>query len=159
MNIEKLKKDLEFTGLFLGEGYCAIVRYFEKRKYKNKVYEYWAYRPQLSLSQRGDNKEMLQWIKDNYGGNIWIQRTKKENQNISYHWSMTNIGKSLEICKILLSGVIPSKKLKSIQIVKDYCEWKLKRGLQVKMNEKDYLKAENWYKQCKENHAYNEEVT
>jgi hypothetical protein len=155
MNIIKdTKSDSEFRGLFLGEGYSSVVKYKYKRKYGEKSYDYQEnYRPQLSLAQRGDNKEVLNWIKQRYGGNVWMQRGVG-NHNTSYHWTITNIKEISKICEILLDGVIPSKKRKSIEIVKEYCDWKLKRGLQVKMSEEDKSMVREWYNSCRKNHEY-----
>jgi hypothetical protein len=156
MNMKNLKKDSEFRGLFLGEGYCAIVKYKRNTPYKDRCYHYNNFRPQMSLGQRADNKEMIEWIKNNYGGSIWIARQEDRGQGKPmFVWTTTNIEKINEICEILLESDIPSKKLVSIKIVKDYCEWKLSRGLQTKMDEEDYEKVEKWYNDCKDNHAYN----
>jgi len=153
-------KDAEFRGLFLGEGYCSIYRTSNKCKYKDKTYNYpVVYRAKLSLAQRADNKDMLLWIKERYGGNLWVQRDKRITHNLSYHWATDNIGKISQMCKVLLEGVIPSKKLNSIRKVKEYCDWKLERGLQRKMTEEDYQKVKEMYEFCKNNHAYSGTVT
>lgn len=154
--MRNLKIDSEFRGLFLGEGYCSIVKYKRNTPYKDKCYHYNCFRPQLSLGQRADNKEMIQWIKDTYGGSMWVARQEDRGQGKPmFVWTTTNINEIYKFCEIFLQSDIPSKKLTSIKIVRDYCKWKIDRGLQTKMNEEEYKKVENWYNTCKKNHAYN----
>jgi hypothetical protein len=152
------KENDEFRGLFLGEGYCSIIKYQRNIKWENKngtvKKHYWFYMPKMSLLQRADNKEMVNWIKEKYGGQVWIARGTSGKHNPAFTWSTHNIELTLKLCNILLNGLIPSKKLKSIEIVKKYCEWKLNRGLQTKMTEEDYSLIDGWYKQCQENHSY-----
>lgn len=161
-NLEKdIKKDSEFRGLFLGEGYAGVVKYKRKTSWKNKdgtssEKNYLFFRPQLSLGQRKDNKDIINWIKDRYGGSVWIARqiSGSENRKPAFFWTITNIKKISEICGVLLDSDIPSKKRKSIEIVKEFCDWKLGRGLQTKCDKTDYEKMEQWYLACKNNHLY-----
>ena len=159
--IKEIKKNSEFRGLFLGEGYAGVVKYNRHTSWRNKNglvdknYEF--YRPQLSLGQRDDNKNLVNWIRQNYGGSIWVARQIKGNHNPSLIWTITNIEKISKICEILLDSEIPSKKMESIRIVKEFCDWKIQKGLQSKCSKEDYNKMHKWYLDCKNNHLY--EVT
>lgn len=152
-------KDAEFIGLFLGEGYCGIVKKKHKSKYKDKIYNYLLFQPQMSLAQRDDNSEMIYWIQKRYGGNIWVSRNVKSPNGkrcSGIFWTLVNQGKCLNLCNILLQGNIPSKKLNSVRIMKKYLEWKQKRGLQKPYSEKDFELLESWYLSIKKNHAYSQ---
>jgi len=148
----------EFSGLFWGEGYCAVVKYHSKRKYKDKIYDYHLYRPQMSIAQREDNKEIVLWVQKNYGGNIWLNKTNKPNQHNSYHWTTSNSKLCLKICNILLKSSINARKRKSVEIVKKYCEWLIKKGNSRKNTEKEKRQAEKWYQECKRNHKFSKSI-
>ena len=152
-------KDAEFRGLFLGEGYISIVRI--KRYPKGKIV--FNYRPQLSLSQRLDNRQMIDWIKNRYGGHIWIAKNIKSrfvgiNMSQAAFWTTTNSHEALKICKILEKSSIPSKKLTDVKLVKRYCEWKVKMAKR-KNTPKEKQFCEKIYQLCKENHKFGNGVT
>ena len=158
------KEKAEFRGLFLGEGYVSICKYkarykhFHKRKgiliEKDRIW----YRPQMTLSQRADNADMIYWIQEKFGGYVF-KRTRfiVHRGNPAITWVTTNHELCEKLCKILLQSSIPSKKLDSVRIVLQYLKLRYKKndgrrsmGYSEKQNE-TFAKL---HLACKQNHQY-----
>lgn len=160
------KEKAEFRGLFLGEGYCGICKYHAKYKHFHKRKGLWIeknriwYRPQMSLSQRDDNAEMIYWMQGTFGGHIYIARNKRydgKNCRRSIIWITTNHELSEQLCKILLKSSIPSKKLESVRIVLKYLKMRYRKDDGRRYfgytDEQNQI-FEKLYLACKNNHKY-----
>jgi len=158
------KEKAEFRGLFLGEGYATICKYkarykhFHKRKgtliEKNRIW----YRPQLSLSQREDNGDMVYWIQKKFGGYV-CRRTYfgANGGNPALCWTTTNHELCEKLCKILLQSSIPSKKLNSVKIVLKYLKLRYKKNdgrRSMGYSEKQNEAFKRLHLACKQNHAF-----
>jgi len=121
--------DREFIGYFFGEGCITIQRCLEK---KTRPY----YRIKLQFSARQDD-DMLQEAKKRYGGYIYQygRRTQKVTgytANPVTTWVLDDEWKCEKVIKMLLKGVLPSKKREQLELTKQF--FVIKRRIRDKDN-------------------------
>lgn len=124
MVIQLSNKKREFMGFLMGEG-CFRVDRRKKKEWKTTF----LYRPQINISLRADDAEMLRWAKKTYGGCLIRRdgRPQIPNQNPYYMWSMT----SAKTCSVLvnefLQSELPSNKREQVILLKEFCEIMINR--------------------------------
>jgi len=102
----------EFRGFFLADG-CADIQRYKRGRGKQ-----FFYRPRIRISLRIDDLELLEEIQSKLGGNLRKRTSKKSNPSVT--WEVNNKQQIVVICEMMLQGsVLPAKKLKDIEIVRD----------------------------------------
>lgn len=97
-----MKISLEYlAGFFDGEGCIDCQVMYAKPPYEKKFYV----RPRLRLSQGANGYEVLEQLKQDFGGHLSKERQGRGNQNASKSWEILNkqgIVKMLELLEPLL---------------------------------------------------------
>jgi hypothetical protein len=142
----------EFCGFFLAEGYAGIVQY--KQKNRDSLF----FRPQLTITQRADNRELLQQIKDNFGGHLYSGMPRHQQNGFltqaTIVWICINISEINQLCSLFLGSKLKAKKLQSIKILKKFIDWKIKRGIYRHYSQQDIQKILNWKSQIQKNNQF-----
>lgn len=104
----------EFRGLFYGEGSAMIVK-------NGKA----SFAPILTIGLRDDDARVIIDIQRVLGGRIFYQTRNNPNHGSVIRWREMNLYRCAQICKLLLQGRIPAKKMNDIRLVLDFCEWRM----------------------------------
>lgn len=109
-----------FGGLFIGEGSLGV--YFDRRARGS-------WHPRITIRLRADDKPVLDDVVEKLGGKVFpdIHRDSRE-----WGWASTDTKEILEISKLILNNCpIPGKKLVEVQLMVEFCEWRLSKGYRV----------------------------
>lgn len=127
-----------FCGFFMGEGSASI------RQAKHKDSSGITYTAGLNLTARYDDLAVLQDIQQKLGGSLSYNKPKKGNPEI--RWNTTRFDNVKAICELLIKyNVGVAKKVQDVQIVLDYCNWRLTQP----HHKPDWAAAEVFYRRCK----------
>lgn len=126
----KKEKSIYMAGFFDGEGYIGIL----KRIRKGKYLEYFL---QLSIGQ--NDGAIVDWIKDNFGGNCYI--VKRDN---SFYWTASNRN-----AYNILKEITPFLKYKKPQaeLALKYFDEQLPR--KQALSKEEFSRRESIYKELK----------
>lgn len=127
MNKLSLRKR-EFAGFLAGEGCFRTDKkkgLSKKRGWKTSI----MYTPQINISLRDDDAEVLKWAKEIYGGTLIhrLGRPQIPNQNPYYMWSVNSSIRCLKIINDFLKLSFPSKKKTQAILLKELCLMKIER--------------------------------
>ncbi len=102
----------QFAGIFHGEG-SAILKFTNKGTVVAG----------LSMQLRSDDKPVLDSIANQLGGNVRLDR--RSSRNLMAKWETTRNRHVFEICKLIVDyTILPAKKLKEVELVYDFCDWR-----------------------------------
>jgi len=157
--------DAEFRGFFYADGSASLVRYHKTYKKSDGPTSYYLYRPQISIGLRDDDLSVLKWIKNRYGGSIWVRSDhnylghlpnpyKIGNTKKGYVWTCTNVIICHKLCKIFLDTSIPYKKVRAVSVLYNFLDWRIKKGLRKKYTKQDRILIDNWWLECKRANSY-----
>ena len=112
----------EFRGFFFGEGYLGIIRNGKMRN--GKVY----HKARAQITLRDDDLPIIEAIFKRLGGCIHREkRGRKTKFSTGESWSkpyvvwrVSNIPDISRVCDILEDGLLPSKKIREISIVRKF---------------------------------------
>ena len=157
----------EFRGFFFADGCASIVKLNRTAKYNGKrvgkiIRKYITYSARLQITQRDDNSEMLEKIKELYGGAIYKTKStiihdsggKKYDSKPTITWIVERTDIVHEISAMLLNSAFIYRNIDAVKAVYEFCDWRLKRGLQVKRTDKDVEKIIEWRDRVTEAHKY-----
>lgn len=116
----------EIIGFLMGEGCFRISARCKSRWMDRKLFT-----PIVLVSLRDDDDEILNKIKEVYGGfviNRPADRKTRINANPSIMWSVTSSRLVLPICTDFLKSKLPSKKRREVELLKKVCEMKINRS-------------------------------
>lgn len=152
----------ELRGFFYADGTVSLHKRILNNKYirkdgtrSEKPHQLYAIR--IHIAQRIDNLPLLEEYKKEYGGQIYIQRpTKKEKYESkpSAYWSIQSIDGCQKILNELLKTQFTYRSRDAVVACKEYCDWKLERGVQKKYTEQDRQKIEEWIARVRAAHKY-----
>lgn len=118
------QEQAEFVGFLMGEGCFTLIR--ANKKWSNGRMNF---KPTITVSARDDDAQMLEWIKERYGGIVsYLPARKNEirNQNPYARWEIT----SAKLCKVVLDickqAKMPTKKMREIELLSKVCDIKVK---------------------------------
>lgn len=148
----------EFRGFFFGEGYLGIIKNGRARD------GYISYVARAQITLRADDIDVLNDISAKLGGLVYLEgRGRKTTgaDNRIYQskpyavWRITKASKILEICEILKDGLLPAKKMREIETVREFVTMRVKKG---KGNKDEFTivqkRRDELHKQIKELHRY-----
>ena len=95
---------------------------------------YYHYTGTLGINIRDDDRSILEWIKQRYGGYIFVNSKRKivnQNgktyiQNPTVAWKLTTSEKLEKLLPMMLEAKIPAKKLKEIAVLKEFIDLKMR---------------------------------
>lgn len=107
--------EAEFRGLFWGEGSIGFTYYYSQRGT-------FLFRPNLKINLRGDDRDILEDIKQHLGGHIYFTKKSRLTHHAngdfwskpSVEWTVTNQDEVRNIHRILLAGLLPAKKRRDV---------------------------------------------
>jgi hypothetical protein len=109
----------EFRGFVCGEGCVFLVR-ANRKGYSRPVYQ-----PQLAISLRDDDADILYNIHQTLGcGSITLTSRKPPRGNV-VRWSAVGIPNLYNLFVLLADGSLPAKKKREFEIALEYCEARL----------------------------------
>lgn len=149
--IRLYEEDREFIGYFCGEGFVTInrSRLTDKR--------YMQFSPILGINIRDDDKKILEWIKNRYGGYVYQngkrkivnQNGKTYIQNPTVGWKLHGLEKLEKLLLIMLEAKIPAKKLEEVKVLKEFVNlklsWRRKHWPRQKFYPKDMVEKFEYY--------------
>lgn len=123
----------EFKGFFYGEGTVHF-----------NISQSGSHNLMLKILLRADDSEILYDIQAKLGGNVRFEHRKRDtrNNNPAASWYITGIGRVYGILSHIADGRLPAKKRRDIQLVREYCEWRL--GLPKFLTEEQIQMSENF---------------
>ncbi len=96
------------AGIIDGEGCIRIGKYTEPKSGELR------YRTQLQVGMT--DKKVIEWLKQNLGGNLYIGKTSHNNKKPCYYWMMST-KKAAILLKVLLPYLI-AKKEQALLLIK-----------------------------------------
>lgn len=152
----------EFRGFFFADGCASIVKLNRRSKYIGKRVglverKYITYSARLQITQRDDNWRLIEEIQKLYGGHIVKNKPPKNGlyqSSPTITWVIEKTDKVHSLCEVLLNSAFKYRSIDSVKSVYEYCDWRLKRGLQAKYGEKDIRKIEEWRERITNSHKY-----
>lgn len=126
----KTEVKAEFRGLFYGEG-CVFVEQIKYGRYKDDVP---LLRPHITMALRDDDKAAIDYIYNLFSfGSIYevkyrsmpnIQKTVKRNNQ--WRWQIRSFNQIKAIIEqVLLPSIIPCKKIKDLELMLAFCDFRL----------------------------------
>ena len=146
------KKDREIIGFLFADGCCEIIKQNIARCYKDKVYRYIRYIPRVTVTQREDNRKVLEYFQKRFGGYVSENRSLKPFRTVgTFYWVAQDFERCKIITDLMIRGFIPHKKKKAAKILNQFCKWKLKSGaLTRKYTPNEREKIKKWHQQIRE---------
>ncbi len=151
----------EFRGFFFADGCASIVKLNRTAKYNGKrvgeiTRKYITYSARLQITQRDDNAEMLERIKELYGGAIYKTKSPSKiyDSKPTVTWVIERTDLVHEISAMLLNSAFHYRNIDAVKAVYEFCDWRLERGLQVKRIDGDVEKIEKWRDRVTKAHKY-----
>lgn len=139
---------LGFVGLFFGEGCVSIHR--GKRPSKTQK-NYPIYQPQLTLSLRLDDADVIRDIHQKLGGH-YRENEQRFQTKPSAHWGLVAIPNIYNLIPHFLNHPIPSKKKKQFAVLLEYCDYR--RGLPRRMSDEQLETLGSFYQRIKDLKSY-----
>lgn len=137
----------EFRGLFFGEGSIYITK---PSKEGGSFLQ-----PRLSISLREDDGDVVREIHSKLGGNL-VNYTRKvyvnRINNPQVSWQVVGIPVIYAMLPYLMNAVFPSKKLRELALVKEYCEARMDMPMKLTVEQKAELTP--YYHKLKEFKVY-----
>lgn len=99
--------DVEFRGLFWGEGTMSIDAMAQRRSDTKGRFLY----PRLRVSMAKWERPVLEAVRDRYGGSITVSK-----RDASITWSLTGREKLSRVIAVLEGGVLPTPKLAELAL-------------------------------------------
>ena len=130
-----------FAGIFDGEGCVMIVKTMRiKRKEISPDYY-------LKLSISNTNKNIMEWIKDNIGGNYILYISKRQKEKDVYKWFLSGERAYNLLIKIFPYSIIKNKQIKiGMEFFNEKCNCQGRK----KISTEETLKREYYWKVMKE---------
>lgn len=147
----------EFKGFFYADGTVSLHKRRNKNSYVKKdgtKSKEWheTYVVRIHIAQRIDNLPLLEEYKKEFGGLIYKQNSK--NSNPAAYWSLQSIPACHKLLKHLLDTEFSYRGKDAVRAVYEYCDWKIKRGLQVKFKPEDHIKIQEWIDRVRKAHSF-----
>ncbi|MDD4984694.1 MAG: hypothetical protein PHQ43_02720 [Dehalococcoidales bacterium] len=108
-------EEREFIGFFWADGSMMIQRINSPRS--GKKY----YRPRMSITQREDGSDVLEWCKRRFGGKIYRRdkvyaslKKKGYIANPRKIWEVLGFAPCRKVAMVLVKGALPAKKKKEL---------------------------------------------
>ena len=164
--MKQIIKEAEFRGFFFADGCVSLhsrrTRNIYVRKDGTKAKDWHiSHIVRVQITQRIDNLKLLEEYKDLFGGQIYLQRnvrkTGKYTHKPSAYWAVQKTDLCNKVLKILLDTQFTYRSIDAVKAAYEYTSWKLNRGLQKKLTDKDRQKVEEWLKRVKSAHQYKEQ--
>src|SRR3990167_10404239 len=162
--MSKRKLD-EFRGFFFADGSCTLHNRRMKRNYTSiktgiKADSYNSlYTVRICVMQRIDNLPLLKELRKEFGGYIWLRRVVKKHNlsgsKLCAQWQVQSVPGCHKLFKALLDTQFTYRSIDAVRACYEYCDWKLKRGLQVKLKPEDRVKIQKWIDRAKKAHDFN----
>lgn len=132
----------EFRGLFYGEGTAMIIR-------NNS-----SYAPCIAIRLRDDDADMITQIHHKIGGRLLKSNRSRVNEKHGdqLEWRVTDMNRCRLICETLLTGLLPAKKKRDIELVRDFCDWR--SGTSYYFTEDERQEAERRFLEIREVRKY-----
>lgn len=124
INFEALTPEwcFAFVGLFMGEGSVGI--YFDPRARGS-------YHARGAIKLRADDLPMLNDIHEKLGGKIYPEGSRNRSNPVMA-WATSDTAHVLGLCDLIIEyNILPAKKLGDIEIVKEFCEWRMAQPYRV----------------------------
>jgi hypothetical protein len=165
-------KQAEVRGFFFADGCVSLhkrrTRNVYVRKDGTRAKDEWRINHvvRVQINQRKDNLPFLKELQEMFGGQIYIQR----NENVKFshgikstynhkqtaYWSVQSIPACQKVLSILVDTPFTYSKIDAVKSALEYCNWKLERGLQTKLSEKDRQKIEGFITRVRQATKYKE---
>jgi len=114
------EEEREFVGWFWGEGSLMISKVTSRNSKAKKPY----YRPVISITQRDDDAEILEWAKRRFGGTFYKRKHTPLGRNYVAHprieWQVIGFKRCRKVLEILKQGLLPSRKKKEIPVFEEF---------------------------------------
>lgn len=124
-------KDREFIGWFWGEGTMTIKRVISRNSKDKKRY----YQPTVSVTQRDDNPDIINWCKKRFGGSIYRRDAAYESltkrgykANPRLIWQLSGFKGCWKVIEVLRQGELPDKKKEEIKIFERFLNTSIGSG-------------------------------
>jgi hypothetical protein len=158
MNKKRLE---EFRGFFYADGSVTLHKRRAKGRYVKvdgtKVDHYRnLYTVRIHVGQRIDNLPLLKEFQKEYGGYVYLMRptATKFSRNMSAQWSVQSLVGCYVLLKSLLQTQFTYRGMDAVRACYEYCDWKLKRGVQVKLTPKDREYVDSLIARLKKAHEF-----
>lgn len=152
----------EFAAFLAGEGCFRTdkkIGLSKRRGWKTTV----MYRPQINVSLREDDAEILKWAKETYGGTLILRQGRWQipNQNPYYMWSLNSSKRCIVVIDDFFKLLMPSKKKEQAKLLRELCIMKINirkkghKGLGCRWyTDKEIAKQEEIYQTLKKLKLY-----
>lgn len=157
MNKRKLD---EFRGFFYADGSCTLHERKLANKYVNtkgikKDYYHSIYTVRLVILQRIDNLPLLKEFQKEFGGYLYVRRPPVGSKSkMCAQWQLQTVDGCHKLTKILLDTQFTYRSKDAVRACYEYCDWKMKRGLQVKLSDDDRSRIHRWISRVKDAHSF-----